>query len=212
MPFCARAGQSLELFDWIFERICATLEPDTPASFQDAEMTAREVWICFWRGQRLKRNVAPEPAFESSASGSAPRKTPVRIEIENPRTGAKLIFGSKRRGGRFFRPVRTPMTWFPEIMVWRNKQNPKAVANPMAVSSGAGPAGQGAATSVATAVTSQPVAIPPAAKEPLCAGVSYGLETPLIAPISLGIEGWPDLPPDGAVARAPLVGRGSSIV
>ncbi len=209
----ARAGQSLDLFDWILERICATLDPETSASFLEAEMTAREVWIRFWRSQRLKTYDAlgSAPGSLRGLNGSPPQKTPVRIVVENTQTGAKLIFGTTRLGGRFFHPVRTPAGWFPGIMVWRSKRGHVAEANPLAQSSRPEMLRQAAAGS-ATAVASETVALSTAAPATLCAAVgSYGLAS-LIAQTSSGIGGRPDLPPDGAVPGAPLVARGSSIV
>jgi hypothetical protein len=139
-PFRAnllKAGQDVELFDWIYERVRRGMPPSSP---QVAEGLARRVWcgLCLvpktcqtpsglppsqasvwclawtpWRSGGL----ASEPRF---AVKSMERQTSflssgAKIRIEDPNTHRRLVFWVRRRRGT---KVRMPVTAWPEIAAW----------------------------------------------------------------------------------------------
>lgn len=184
----ARAGQNLDLFDWIFGQICAVLEPDTTDALLEVEMMAREVWISFWRSQRLKKSAtkqepAPKSADESHSRPSA--NGPLRIDIENPKTGAKVVFSAKRPSGHFRRTVRPGIMWF----------------RPIAASflGGYRPPSRSTAIPAVTVATPSEAAGRPSVQVP-----------PTLRPASR--QTVRSLSPDDLLPGAPLVERGSSVV
>lgn len=186
----ARAGQSLDLFDWILGQICAVLEPETSDALLEAEMMAREVWISFWRSQRLKgyparRDRAPKSTDETEPENRPSPEAPLRIDIENPATGAKVVFSAKRPGGRYSRTVRPPMLCF----------------HPIAASflEGCGlPSRSAVMPAIPVAAGSGPRAVPRVQTAP----VLRGSNDQTVA----------RLPPDDRLPAAPLVEGGSSVV
>jgi hypothetical protein len=132
-----KAGQGVELFDWIYERVRWEMLTSSP---RVAEGLARRVWcgLCLVRetGQRSsgsppsqaslwcvawtpwrRGGFAAKPRF---AVKSMERQTSLlspgaKIRIEDPNTHRRLVFWVRRRRGT---KVRMPVTAWPEIAAW----------------------------------------------------------------------------------------------
>ena len=132
-----KAGQGVELFDWIYQRVRWGMPTSSP---RVAEGLARRVWcaLCLvpktdqrpsglppsqaslwclaWTPWR-RGGFAPKPRFavksmERQTSFLSPR---TKIRIEDPNTHRRLVFWVRRRRGT---KVRMPVTAWPEIASW----------------------------------------------------------------------------------------------
>jgi hypothetical protein len=133
----SKAGQDVELFDWIHERV---REEMLAASPQVAERLARRVWCGLCLDRRTDQGPSEPPPTQTSlwcvawtpwrAGGLetkpryAVKSTDTRIKcprpgsktwIEDPGTSRRLLFWVRRRRGSV---VRLPVTAWPEIAAW----------------------------------------------------------------------------------------------
>jgi hypothetical protein len=132
-----KAGQPVELFDWIHERVRSEILTSSP---RVAEGLARRVWcgLCLARkaGQRLSESppsqaslwcmvwtpwrgggfaTKPRFAVKSMEGQTSFLSAGVKIRIEDPNTQRRMVFWvRKRRGAK----VRLPVTAWPEIAAW----------------------------------------------------------------------------------------------
>jgi hypothetical protein len=132
-----KAGQDVELFDWINERVREEMLAATPRL---TEYLARRVWCALCRRPKTgERPKEPPPtqaslwcaawtpwgaggfaanaryAVKSADTHITPLSSNSRIRIEDPSSRRRLMFWVRRRRGT---RVRLPVTAWPEIAAW----------------------------------------------------------------------------------------------
>ncbi len=107
----AKAHEDVELFDWIYTRVCETFRPTEAWGRIEAERLAREVWCLAWRARcPVGLGTKPESALNSI---DARCRLPLRIRIRDARNGSQLKFWVPRRRGTA--PPRIPINAYAEV-------------------------------------------------------------------------------------------------